>query len=142
MNKRIGGFGILVVSGFAFLTIVLVLLWSYGRPHENWINAGPVTDYPPSESPYLIRTTITLYIVNIRGDLIALDAKDPHRYGHIVNWHLEENRFIDPNTGSNYWMDGSFDTRFLPDGPEPMNLERLPLKIQDGTIWILMPGTN
>lgn len=142
MSNRFGGFVFLAVAGLAFLLIAIALLRSFGRPPEQWINAGPVTEFPPSESPYLLRNTPPVYIVNIRGDLIALSGKDPHRYGQIVDWYPEENRFIDPVTGSNYWLDGSFDIRFLPDGPEQLDMERFPIKIQDGILWIQLPETN
>lgn len=50
-------------------------------------------------------------------------------------------RFEDPSTGSRFALDGTW--RF---GPATRNLDRYPVKIEDGQIWIetsrLIPGRS
>lgn len=135
---------IVVLAGavLLFVSIALFSIRHFAMPRPDWAAAGPAADYPPGDSPYPLRINGAplIWIVNIQGDILALSAKDPHPQGQVVEWSPEVKRFIDPLTGSNYWLDGSFDTRFLPDGPAKMDLLRYPVKVEDGILWVELSG--
>lgn len=142
MKTRMTVFLFLGLFVVLFLGVSLGAVWQFAVPSSEWVRVGPVADFPPAEAPYPLRhgEIGLIYIVNIRGDILVLFARDPHLVGQTVNWAPFANRFIDPSTGSHYWLDGSFDTRFMPNGPEPMDLERFPVKVEGGLIWIDRSG--
>lgn len=70
------------------------------------------------------------FIVNSGDDLFALSPVCTH-LGCLVNWHRPKNRFLCPCHGGHYDMRGN-----VVKGPPPAPLNRIPLKIEDGKVYI------
>lgn len=70
------------------------------------------------------------FIINSGEDLFALSPVCTH-LGCLVNWHRPKNRFLCPCHGGQYDMDGN-----AVKGPPPAPLKKLPLKIENGKVYI------
>lgn len=71
-----------------------------------------------------------IYIASLEGQLVAFVTRDPHSSCQIA-WAPSEQHYIDPCHGSVYQPDGSYIR-----GPAPRSMDRLALRVADGTIEI------
>jgi hypothetical protein len=86
-----------------------------------------VTPLPPQ------RLAPVIFLVNDpeRG-LLALYARDPHRFGCWVVWEESNRRFMDPCGGSKYTRTGEYI-----DGPAPRGLDRFGVSVtNDGEVLV------
>ncbi|UCG78436.1 MAG: ubiquinol-cytochrome c reductase iron-sulfur subunit [Nitrospirota bacterium] len=70
------------------------------------------------------------FIVNSGSELFALSPVCTH-LGCLVNWYRPKNRFLCPCHGGQYDMNGK-----VVKGPPPADLNRMPIKIEDGKVYI------
>ncbi len=73
---------------------------------------------------------INIYVVKRTDGWIALSPVCTH-LGCIVNWNRAKKEFICPCHGGRYSMDGE-----VIGGPPPLPLRKLPLKIEDGRVFV------
>lgn len=73
--------------------------------------------------------TMRVFLVNTGADLFALSASCSH-LGCLVDWSRHKEQFICPCHGGKYDMRGN-----VIDGPPPLPLSRMPLKIEDGMVY-------
>ena len=86
-----------------------------------------VTPLPPQKVAPIV------FLVNDpeRG-LMALYARDPHRFGCWVAWEESNRRFVDPCGGSKYTKQGEYI-----DGPAPRGLDRFGVSVtNDGEVSV------
>jgi hypothetical protein len=139
-----GGGRLLLVSLLVLTTLVLLVITSatvirFATPQVVLSEVGLVEDFSPSEQPYEIYTEQGLfYLVNTGEELIAFYPVHPHRpYCHI-RWISEENYFVDPCRGTQFFLNGSYRN-----GP-PATMQRHPLVVEEGVVRVdfsrLLPG--
>lgn len=126
----------MVVTG---LLTALLLVW-YAFPRPEYLPVGELSDFPPGSPPYpIFQDGLSLYLVDTGSELVAFDRHTPHHTRVILEWVPLTHRFEDPLTGSRFSLDGTW---LL--GPATRNLDRYPVKVEDGQIWIetsrLIPG--
>ena len=94
--------------------------------NESGVITG-VTPLPPQN----INPIIFLVNAPERG-LMALYARDPHRFGCWVAWEKSSQRFVDPCGGSKYTQTGEYI-----DGPAPHGLDRFSVSVtNDGEVLV------
>lgn len=119
-------FGLLTLAFFA---------WSVW-PRPTYIRVGDATDFPhkmigPGIYPVSFEN-VRLYLVNTGSEFIAFDRHTPYdRQGCIFMWVSMTGRFEDPCTGAKFAPDGAWLA-----GPTSRNLDRFPVKVEDGQIWV------
>jgi len=86
-----------------------------------------VTSLPPQQIAPII------FLVNDpEQGLMALYARDPHRFGCWVAWEESNRRFVDPCGGSKYTQMGKY-----VDGPAPRGLDRFGVSVtNDGKVLV------
>ena len=86
-----------------------------------------VTPLPPQNINPII------FLVNDpEHGLMALYARDPHRFGCWVAWEESNQRFVDPCGGSKYTQTGEYI-----DGPAPRGLDRFGVSVtNDGEVLV------
>ena len=86
-----------------------------------------VTPLPPQNINPII------FLVNDpEHGLVALYARDPHRFGCWVAWEESNRRFVDPCGGSKYTQTGEYI-----DGPAPRGLDRFGVSVtNDGEVLV------
>lgn len=60
----------------------------------------------------------------------AFLARSPHG-GCLIEWSKERQRFLDPCYGSVWDRSGQYE-----EGPTPRNMDRLPVEVRDGMLWV------
>lgn len=71
-----------------------------------------------------------VFVVNHAGQLYALSATCSH-YGCLVDWSRQKKLFLCPCHGGKYDIEG-----LVTDGPPPLPLTRLPLRIESGRVTV------
>lgn len=74
--------------------------------------------------------TMRVFLVNAGGDVFALSSSCSH-LGCLVDWSRHKEQFICPCHGGKYDMRGN-----VVAGPPPLSLARMPLKVEDGMVYI------
>ncbi len=86
-----------------------------------------VTPLPPQ-----IINPIIFLVNDPEHGLVALYARDPHRFGCWVAWEESHQRFVDPCGGSKYTQTGEYI-----DGPAPRGLDRFGVNVtNDGEVLV------
>jgi len=119
------------LASIAILAVGLLAIFVYfALPGPDWAVIGTLSDFPPSETPYEIREPAHVYLVNDGERVIALDPLYRATGGYIVQWHAPDQSFIDPSTGAWFNLYGE-PARWAERG-----LERYPVRMDDGEIWV------
>jgi nitrite reductase/ring-hydroxylating ferredoxin subunit len=120
-----------LLAALLLLLVVLgaVFVW-FAFPRENFVAAGPLSNFEPSEDPYVLDRGKHLFIVNDGERVIALDPVSPGRVGCRVQWSEQEKIFIDPCRGDH------FDLYGRPVRLAERPLLQYPVKIEEGVIWV------
>lgn len=74
--------------------------------------------------------TMRVFLVNTGADVFALSSSCTH-LGCLVDWSRHKEQFICPCHGGKYDMRGNVIA-----GPPPLPLSRMPLKVEDGMVYI------
>ncbi len=74
--------------------------------------------------------TMRLFLVHAGADIFALSSSCAH-LGCLVDWSRHKEQFICPCHGGKYDMQGN-----VVAGPPPLSLARMPLKIENGIVYI------
>lgn len=130
--RQLGCLGLFsALAGLAFLLAWGLLGFSTPRPAQ--VAAGHVQDFPVDGQPHLIsKKSHPFYIVNIDGELIALEARsEDHIVRCIVHWQAGFNAFVDPCLGTHFSLRGVYRGK----GP-PGELRHLPLQIRGDEVWV------
>lgn len=121
------------LAAIGLLTILLLAMsgW-YALPRPHYLLAGELSNFPPGSTPYpIFQEELSLYLVNTGSELVAFDRHTPHHTRVLFEWVPLTQRFEDPLTGSRFALDGTW---LL--GPATRNLDRYPVKVEDGKIWV------
>jgi hypothetical protein len=129
-------------SAYLGLFLALVLLASvfawilirFGTPQAQLVYAGEAKDYLPGQAPRLVfsKNGESFYVLNLEGELIALSATSKaHSIRCLVHWQAPMNAFVDPCLGTRFSPGGAYSG-----GGPPGELERLPIQVQDGRLWV------
>ena len=90
------------------------------------VKVGNQQDFPSGTATYF--TEGRLYVVNAKGDLLALSQKCPH-LGCKVPFCESSGRFECPCHGSVFDIGGEYIT-----GPSPRGMDRYPLSVKGGHV--------
>ncbi|HEU0303106.1 MAG TPA: non-heme iron oxygenase ferredoxin subunit [Gaiellaceae bacterium] len=103
-----------------------------------WIEVCPVEELPPGEMKLVRTETVDVGVYNVGGELRALEDRCSHDDGPLCegDWDPEEGVVICPRHGSNFDL-RTGDALTLP-AFEPV--ETYPVRVDDGTIEIELPG--
>lgn len=82
--------------------------------------------YPRGEKTITMR----VFLVNTGAEIFALSSSCTH-LGCLVDWSRQKEQFICPCHGGKYDMRGN-----VLAGPPPLSLARMPLKVEDGMVYI------
>ena len=116
----------LLASAFAWI------LLRFGTPQAQLVYAGEAKDYLPGQALRLFRAENGyFFVLNFDGELIAVTARSNHRAGCQVHWIALSNAFVDPCMGTHFSPHGAYRG-----GGPPGELERLPIQVQDGQLWV------
>jgi len=120
-----------------FLALVLLasvftwILVRFGAPNPTRVEVGAASDYLPGQEPRLFGAENGyFFVLNFDGELIAVTARSSHKHSCQVHWDAMRNIFLDPCTGTQFYPQGTYRN-----GP-PGELERLPIQVQDGRLWV------
>jgi len=99
---------------------------------EQYVNAGPVGSIPVGEKRTLYTDDLTIVLVNLDGEVFALDDRCPHQGGPLTRGTLNGETLMCP------WHCWSFNVRTgRPEWPETgWRATRYPVKIEDGQILV------
>ena len=133
--KRRGRLAAVYLITLLLLGLVIALaLVSFAMPGDEYVDIGPLSDFPPSEQPYELQDPIHLFVVNDGGDILVLDPLNRAPGGYVVRWWPREGYFIDPGRGT--WFD-LLGRPVLRHGlQERQGLPRYPISIRDGRIRV------
>jgi len=92
------------------------------------LQVGPPDAFAKNSATYFPEGR--LYVVNAKGDLLALSQKCPH-LGCQVPFCESSGRFECPCHGSIFDLGGEYIT-----GPSPRGMDRYPLDVQHGTVVV------
>lgn len=128
-----------VLTGLALLGFVMASVMRFTLPQVVLTEVGPVEDFPLSDKPYEIHTDEGMFfLVNTGEELIAHHPVYPRRPSCAIRWRSEERRFIDPCSGTQFWLNGSYIS-----GP-PASMQRYALVVEEGVVRVdlsrVMPG--
>ena len=142
LNQReLIAYSFLAALGLLTALLLGMLVW-YALPRPEYLLAGELFDFSPDPTPSpIFQEGLSLYLVNTGSELVAFDRHTPHHTRVLFEWAPMNHRFEDPLTGSRFALDGTW---LL--GPATRNLDRYPVTVEDGQIWIetsrLMPGRS
>lgn len=119
----------LLSAGLLAVGLVAIFVY-FALPGRDWTVIGSIADFPPSETPYEVREPVHVYLVNDGERIVVLDPLYRATGGYIVKWYAPEQSFIDPSTGA--W----FDLYGEPARWAERGLDRYPVKMDDGEIWV------
>ncbi|GAB4581859.1 MAG: hypothetical protein Fur0022_46110 [Anaerolineales bacterium] len=131
MNQRTFLSFSLISAIVAFSLVSLSALYHFLLPRPNPINLGPVTNYPPKDSPYFVRGDEPVFIVHTGEIFLVLVANPPHPKACQLRWLPEDSKFLDPCLGSQFYLDGTY---LL--GPSPRSMDQFEFQIIDGNLWV------
>jgi hypothetical protein len=138
-SERLTWLMIIFLVGLGVLAGGMVFI--YLRPQPQWLNLGPLTDFPPQDEPYLIDAESIFYLVHTPDQLAVLKPETPHPSNQRYLWQADHQRFEDPLTGSRFKLDGTY---FC--GPAERNLDQYAYKITDGELSVSLstvrPGAS
>lgn len=124
---------LLLTSGLALLGLVVNSVIYFATPPENFIDVGPVEEFPPSDQPYVIHTEgEQFFVVNTAGELFAFNQYPLHTRSTNcrLQWQTKGNYFAEGCWGTKFNLDGSYLT-----GP-PATMQRYPLVVEDGKVLV------
>ncbi len=123
---KVLGVGLVVEAGW---TTYDILNPSKAGGFGGMVDAGPVTDYLEENTvQYFLNGRF--YVTSYQGGLRALYQKCPH-LGCRVPFCETSDRFECPCHGSVYNVLGEYIA-----GPAPRGLDRFPIEIRDGHVWV------
>ncbi|HEX9615797.1 MAG TPA: hypothetical protein VGA03_00175, partial [Anaerolineales bacterium] len=120
----------LLAALLLLLVVVSAIFAWFAFPRENFIVAGPLSDFEPSADPYELDRSKHLFIVNDGNKVLALEPVSPEKGGCRVQWAKQERVFIDPCRGDH------FDLYGRPVRLAERRLIQYPVKIEAGVIWV------
>ena len=93
---------------------------------------------PTSEGRFTVETSdevlfpTMVWIVDTSDDSAptVFLARSPH-WGCLIEWSKERQRFLDPCDGSRWDRTGQYE-----EGPAPRDMDRLPVEVRDGMLWV------
>lgn len=132
-------FLVFVLFGLGFVVAAMLFQFALPRPKLSYIGLVaefsaeplPVRQFVPTSAGH-----IPVWVVNTGEELKVFNARTPG-YVCYLDWVSETSSsrapgyFIDPCTGSSFYMDGTY--RY---GPAPRNLDWWPTEIRDGALWV------
>ena len=129
-------FSLVIMVGVVFL---ILFQFSFLRPQFVFVGhssefANPST--PVKLSAETLNENIWVWVVQTGDAIQVFNARTP-QYGCFINWQpvtsglKAPGYFIDPCTGSSFFIDGAYRL-----GPSPRGLDSFPVKVQDGKVWI------
>ncbi len=98
-----------------------------------------LTDYPPSDAPYLIeKDEFSFWLVNtLAGQLLAFPAEAPGGGANcLLAWDETAQRFTDPCSSNKWELHGRLDTIRFAAPPDSRDLSQYPVAIMDGAIFV------
>jgi len=122
---KVGG---AVLIGAAFYTAYEALRPLVGGAGGTKLKVGPPDNFAKNTSTYYPEGR--LYVVNAKGDLLALSQKCPH-LGCQVPFCESSGRFECPCHGSIFDLGGEYIT-----GPSPRGMDRYPLEVKGDTVVV------
>jgi hypothetical protein len=102
----------LLVTATLFVIILAWVAYQFIRPQQDLVKIGLLDDFPPSSQPYIAELKLkheTVFVVNQGGSLLVFNRNTPVHNRCIYNWVVQENRFIDPCSGTQYLLDGAYE---------------------------------
>jgi hypothetical protein len=120
--------------GLAFLLVLLGwIVIQFSLPKPIIISAGSIQSYQEGTPPRLFRAHGTLfYVIQTDGELIALKAYSRRlKHACLIGWDAERERFVDPCWGTRMFQNGVYEG-----GGPPWQMERLPVLLLDGEVWV------
>ena len=134
INRREGLAYIFMVSLLVLLLQLLGVSTLFAWPKTDYLTIGPVTDYPPRDTPYLIhinQATSPFWLVNLGSEIRIFVPNSPDALHCRYAWVEVTIRFEDPCSGSTFALDGTYRG-----GPAYRGLDQYPFSIQQGQIQI------
>ena len=122
---KVGG---AVLIGAAVYTAYEALRPLVGGAGGTKLKVGPPDNFAKNTSTYYPEGR--LYVVNAKGDLLALSQKCPH-LGCQVPFCESSGRFECPCHGSIFDLGGEYIT-----GPSPRGMDRYPLEVKGDTVVV------
>ena len=131
MNKRIL-LSFFMISGIVIFGLAsIAVLYGYALPPPNWVNLGPVANYPPRDAPYFVRGEKPVFVVNMGEKILVLVAVPPHPKSCLARWMVEDSKFLEPCLGSQFRLDGTYIL-----GPSPRSMDQYEFKIENGVLLV------
>jgi nitrite reductase/ring-hydroxylating ferredoxin subunit len=99
---------------------------------EQYVSAGPVESLPVGAKRTVYADDVTIVLVNLGGELFALDDRCPHQGGPLSRGTLQDDALMCP------WHCWTFEVRTgRPRWPESgWRATRYPVKVEDGQILV------
>jgi hypothetical protein len=134
-SERLTWLMLIGLIGLAVLTGGMVLTYLWPRPQ--WLNLGPLSDFPPQAEPYLIEAGPIFYLVHTPDQLAVFKPETPHPANQRYLWQADHQRFEDPLSGSRFKLDGTY---FC--GPAERDLDQYSYKISDSDLWVSLSSVR
>jgi Rieske Fe-S protein len=131
MNKRALLTFWLIAAIVVFGLVTWASLYRFALPQPEYINAGPVENYPPGDKPYFFRHDKPFFIVNTGEKFLILVAQPPHPKGCQAKWMAEDSKFLDPCLGIQFQLDGTYIL-----GPSPRSMDQFEFKVENGDLLV------
>lgn len=118
--------GMLALFFLSAIAMLVVFLF----PQQKVVTLGSINEFPPANVPYKVYVAGDkpvggwLYLVNLDGNLSALDPMTPHITHCLVVWVEVKHRFEDPCSGARFALNGGYLY-----GPAYSNLSYFPVEI-------------
>ena len=124
------GLGATACAGALPLCRYLLTPWSPSAKGPSRLSLGPLAGFPPGEARTVVLRGEPVLAVHGPGGVVAVSSRCTH-FSCLVRWNDEAGEIRCPCHGGRFDASGE-----VLGGPPPRALERVPVSVEEGEVWV------